>query len=88
MVAKGNVHICPNCDSKMKKGEAPFRFRGSYFGHFEAYVCGYCKRNFFTEKAYAEIMEFPVRTSQNYVFSTEVQMPVMRTYSTFQVKSK
>ena len=88
MVARGNVHICPNCDFKMKKGEAPYSFHGSYLGHFEAYVCGYCKRNFFTEKAYDEIVGIPVGDSEDLVFSTELKMPVMRTYSTFQVKMK
>jgi hypothetical protein len=88
MVAKGNVHICPNCDSLMKKGEAPFRFQGSYLGHFEAYKCSYCKRNYFTEKAYEEIMEIPVGESEKYVFSADAQMPILRTYSTFQVIMK
>ncbi|MGC8726326.1 MAG: hypothetical protein ACP5RS_07145 [Thermoplasmata archaeon] len=54
-----NVNECPSCHKQMKKGMAPFHFHGKYIGLFEAYICDYCHRKFFTDGAYYEIMKFP-----------------------------
>jgi hypothetical protein len=58
-MVNSNLDECPYCHFKMKKGMAPFLFHGSYLGQFEAYICDFCHRNFFTEKAYREIMMVP-----------------------------
>ncbi len=58
-MVSGNVDECPYCHSEMRRGLAPFHFHGSYIGQFEAYICNFCHRVFFTERAYHEIMEVP-----------------------------
>ncbi len=59
MMINSNSDECPYCHSRLEKGLAPFHFHGSYLGQFEAYICDFCYRRFFTESAYHEIMEVP-----------------------------
>ena len=54
-----NINKCPHCSSHMIKKLAPFYYHGTYIGLFKAYVCDFCKRKYFTEKAYKDIMATP-----------------------------
>ena len=72
---KGNITTCPYCSSTMEKTEAPFRYRGSYIGKFDAYVCSNCKRVYFTEKAYNDIMQLPLNPDEQDNYSETVNMP-------------
>jgi hypothetical protein len=65
----------------MEMGTAPFRFHGSYVGKFEAYVCPRCKRVYFTENAYNDVMEIPLNPDEASDFSDEVLMPMVRVTS-------
>ncbi len=57
---KSNINECPYCGSIMELSEAPFIYHGSYLGLFEAYICHNCRRVYFTERAYREIMRVPI----------------------------
>jgi DNA-directed RNA polymerase subunit RPC12/RpoP len=72
---KGNITTCPYCSSTMKKTEAPFKYHGSYIGKFDAYVCTNCKRVYFTEKAYKDIMQLPLNPDEQSNYSETVNMP-------------
>lgn len=77
MGEKGDIGSCPNCLSKMRLGMAPFKYHGSYIGLFEAYICDYCNRRYFTENAYKEIKQFPFSLKDTEVFSEEIkQTPI------------
>lgn len=58
-MGRANISECPNCQSGMKQVKAPFNYHGMYIGLFEAYVCDFCKRTYFTETAYKEILATP-----------------------------
>ena len=72
---KGNITTCPYCSSKMEKTKAPFRYHGSYIGKFDAYVCTNCKRIYFTEKTYNDIMQLPLNPEEQDNYSEPVNMP-------------
>ena len=75
MSSNGDIDKCPNCSFTMRKGNAPFKFHGSYVGKFEAYICGKCDRTYFTESAYKDIMGMPLNRDEAINFSEEVKMP-------------
>ncbi len=66
-----NVSECPYCHSTMVLSKAPFLYHGSYIGLFEAYICNNCKRIYFTEKSYKEIMAVPISLEDFLPFEEE-----------------
>ncbi|MDA8054182.1 MAG: hypothetical protein M0Z77_00850 [Thermoplasmatales archaeon] len=83
MSKKGNVNICPNCSSRMERRLAPFKYHGMYIGRFDAYVCSFCHRTYFTEKTYKEVMDLPLNPDNYSDFSEEVNLPSVKSFSIF-----
>jgi hypothetical protein len=80
---KGNINVCPNCSSKMEKRLAPFKYHGMYIGKFDAYVCNFCHRTYFTEKTYKAVMDLPLNPDDYGDFSEEAYMPPVKSFSIF-----
>jgi len=60
---ESNISKCPYCHEEMVLKKAPYKYDGSYVGVFEAYVCNFCHRIYFTEDSLKEILELPISLS-------------------------
>ena len=72
----------------MKKTKAPFKYHGSYIGKFDAYVCIRCRRTYFTEKAYNDIMQLPLNPEEQDNYSEVNYMPTEIIISSYPVDDK
>ncbi|AAT43519.1 DUF7479 domain-containing protein [Picrophilus oshimae] len=56
-----DVKVCPHCNINMELKNAPFIYKGTSLGDYEAYVCPNCGRAFFTEESYKTITKYIVK---------------------------
>lgn len=46
---------CPECNNEMIDKKVGYRYKGKYFGEYNAEVCIKCKDIYFTEESFKEI---------------------------------